>query len=173
MSRHVERLRPDHDRSGFSCGREELDNWFKAIAGQAERKSGSARVYVLIDEEIGDGRVPIAFYALTAHSVEFEPTPEAVRKRQSPHLPIGAVLLGQLAVDADHQEEGIGTMLLKDVLEHVLAADQHVGVPLLVVDAIDEAAAGWYEGFGFKRFTDDPMRLAIRLIDARLTFGLD
>ena len=171
MSRFVERLRSEHDRRAFSCGQRDVDDWFHQIAGQAERRHGSARVHVLVDEDIDNARTPIGFYALTAHAVTFEEAPGPVRRGHPQRLTIGAALLGQLAVDLRYQGQGIGAMLLADVVRGGLRADRDVAVPLLVVDAVDEQTAGWYEQRGFARFSDDALRLAVRLVDARRTFA--
>jgi GNAT superfamily N-acetyltransferase len=166
----VERLGRQHQRRAFRSGRAELDDWFHRSAGQADRRQNSARVWVLCDSEVEDGRQPLGFYALVAHAVTVAATPAELSRGLPPGYPIGAVLLARLALDEGRHGEGLGTRLLADAVRRIAAADEHVAVPLLVVDAIDEAAAAFYERHGFQGMPSDRLRLAARLVDIRRTF---
>ena len=171
MTLFVERLGTHHDRSGFRSGQPPLDDWFRRSAGQADRRQNSARVWVLGDDSIEKGRVPIGYYALVAHAITVADAPTELSHRHPPGFPIGAVLLARLAIDERHHGQGLGTRLLSDAVRRIAAADEHVAVPLLVVDAIDEAAAAFYERFGFDRFPSDRLRLGAKLTDIRRTFA--
>ena len=57
----VSELSGRHDRASFDCGKPELNNYLRQIAGQHVRKS-LARVYVA-HEESGPGCI-VAFYSL-------------------------------------------------------------------------------------------------------------
>ncbi|MGH7168753.1 MAG: hypothetical protein ACRELG_00555 [Gemmataceae bacterium] len=48
----LEPLGRQHDRSRFSCGQAELDDWFRRRAGQDERRN-ITRVFVAVDSERG------------------------------------------------------------------------------------------------------------------------
>ncbi len=170
MSHFIERLARHHDRAGFSCGEDVLDAWFKEVAEQAEARHGSARVFVLVDDGTDNGRSPHGFYALSSHSIRFEDVPTDVRRGQSRYVPIPCVLLGQLAVDVRYQKQGLGEALLADAVREIVAADEHVAMPLIVVDALNESIARWYAKYEFKPFPAKPLRLAIRVADARLVF---
>ena len=54
-----------HDREAFSCGVEQVDNFFKRTANKLG-KADNARVFVLTG---GAGRV-LGFYALNSHDVD-------------------------------------------------------------------------------------------------------
>ena len=171
MSLWVERLARHHRRGDFHSGRAELDDWFHRFAGQADRRQNSARVWVLCDSDVDEGRQPIGYFALVAHAVTVAATPAELSRGLPPGYPIGAVLLARLAVDERRQGGGLGTRLLADAVRRLAAADEHVAVPLLVVDAIDEAAATFYERHDFRRLPTDRLRLAARLTDIRRTFN--
>lgn len=171
MTLWVERLAKHHRRRGFQSGRPALDDWFHRFAGQADRRQHSARVWVLCDSEIDEGRRPIGYYALVAHAVTVAATPAELSRGLPPGYPIGAVLLARLAIDEQHQGRGLGTRLLADAVRHIASSDEHVAVPLLVVDAIDEEAATFYERHGFQRMPSDRLRLAARLVDIRRTLS--
>jgi ribosomal protein S18 acetylase RimI-like enzyme len=176
VSLYVTRLGGDHDRTRFDCGRPSLDDWFRHQASQADRKQGSARVFVLVDDEIEEGCLPLGYYAVCGHALLFEELPEDVRKGQPPHHPVAAVLLARLAIDGPLQRDParrLGETLLADVVRQVIQANDHVATPLLVVDALDEQAASFYKRYGFVELPEKPLRLVARLKDIRKTFRLD
>lgn len=144
-----------HDRSAFSCGSDELDAYLKRQAGQDQRRRVAA-CYVLVDED--GGRVA-GYYTLSAGSVELEALPSEVSARlpRYPHVPV--VLLGRLAVDGRYQGQGLGRRLLVDALLRALAVVPQVAAYAVVVDAKDEAAAQFYERYGFQRLLDRPLTL--------------
>lgn len=171
MTLFIERLERHHVRAKFRSGRPELDDWFIHQAGQAQRRHGSARVRVLCDDESENPRQPIGYYVLVAHMIDAVEAPVPLGKGQPPGLPIGAALLARLAIDERYQRRGLGRRLLADVTRPVVVADEHVAVPVLVVDAIDEAAAQFYEHHGFRRFPTEALRLGARLVDLRKAFS--
>lgn len=172
MSERVEALDRRHDRKAFSCGRVELDRWFHHNARQAQERHGSARVFVLVDPDIGEGRTVLGFYALTGHAVVFEEAGDYFAGGQAPNLPIGAVLLGQLAVSLNWRGRNYGDRLLKDAMRRALARDDDVATPLFLVDALDAEAARYYLDRGFRGLPERPLRLALRMVDIRATLDL-
>jgi predicted GNAT family N-acyltransferase len=86
--------------------------------------------------------------------------PEAARKH-IPRYPLtSATLIGRLAVQIEYQGHGIGTVLLARALRMAYESASRVGSSMVVVDAIDERAARFYEAFGFIRLLDS-MRLIL------------
>jgi GNAT superfamily N-acetyltransferase len=167
----LQRLGRHHVRGEFRSGQPELDAWFRHHAGQAQRRHGSARVWVLCDDDFHGGTRPVGYFALTAHMVDAAEVPSGLGKGQPPGLPVGAALLARLAIDEGYQGQGLGRRLLADAVRTVAAADDQVALPLLVVDAIDEGAARFYEHHGFRRFPSRERRLGARLVDLRKVFG--
>lgn len=157
----VHRLREDHDVEGFSCGREELDSWLRAHALDSERRD-IARTFVVCR---GDRRV-VGYYSLTMGSVRMA---EAPRKlvRGLPGYPIGMVLLARLAIHRKEQGTGLGAELLADALRRALHAGEHAAARLVVVEALDDQAARFYQRFGFIPAPEHPLRLFRRLKDVR------
>jgi ribosomal protein S18 acetylase RimI-like enzyme len=169
----VERLQRRHRREEFSCGEPALDDWLRRVAGQADRRHDSARAFVAVDDNVEAGNRPIGFYALGDHAIDVDRAPPAVSAGQPPSRPIGAALVARLAVDVSCQGRRLGEALLADAVRQVMAADEHVATPILVVDAFNERAAGFYRRYRFVPLADHPLRLAVRLKDVRATFGLD
>lgn len=154
MSWRIERLQKSHERAAFNCGKPTLDTFVTRFATQYEKR-GLARTFVLTADD--DPKV-LGYYSLAASSVSFESVPPEMSQRLPRH-PISAVLLARLAVDQSAHRQGHGKRLLRDAMARLLAAAESVGIHLLIVDAIDDEAAAFYERFGFSRFADQPDRL--------------
>ena len=164
----VEKLAKAHDRSTFGCGRDELDEWFQTAAMQAQRRNRSARTTVLVD-----GDTVIGFYSLATHAVAYDAAPHELVKGVPRYDAVPAVRLARLAIHEDYQGRGLGERLLATAVRDVLAAAEHVGIVLMTVDALDEAAATFYERYGFTRLDTARTRpaLAARIKDLQATFS--
>ena len=68
------------------------------------------------------------------------------------------------------QREGLGALLLADAVRRAYASASTVGSSMLIVDAINERAAAFYEVNGFVRLPDS-MRLVLpmHVIETMLT----
>lgn len=99
----------------------------------------------------------MAYFTLAAHVVARESLTKRTG-RGSPNV-IPAILLARLALDGSLQGQGLGAELLWDTLSRGVAANRHAATRLVVVDAIDERAASFYEHFGFEPIPGYPTRL--------------
>lgn len=151
-----------HKVANFSCGQDSLDRWLHRYAGQGERRD-STRTFVTSGE---DGAVH-GYYTLVAGQVEHEAAIEVVRKGLSRHFPIPVAILARLAVDRHSQGQGLGARLLGDALERVCRAAEEVAVRAVVVHAIDDTAAGFYERFGFRALGAAPRTMMVTLAELR------
>lgn len=64
---------------------------------------------------------------------------------------IPAVLLARLALDVHLRGEGLGAVLVADALDRIVVATNVVAARLVVVDALAEPVARFYEQLGFRR----------------------
>jgi GNAT superfamily N-acetyltransferase len=151
-----------HDVEGFACGEESLDRWLERYAGQGERRD-STRTFVVVDV----GATVRGYYTLVAGQIDHDQATETVRKGLSRHFPIPVAILARLAVDARSQSQGLGARLLNDALERIYRAAQEVAVRAVVVHAIDEKAATFYECFGFRSLGTAPRTLMVTLAELR------
>lgn len=76
-------------------------------------------------------------------------------------------LIARLAVDRDAQGEGLGAGLLLDALERCVSAAELVGIRAVVVHALDDEAAGFYEHFGFAALAAESRTLMVPLAAVR------
>lgn len=150
-----------HDASKFESGNEALDRWLHRYAGQSERRD-AARTFV-----IADAGFVIGYYALLAGELDHHQATEPTRKGMSHHYPIPVAVLARLAVDRRHQHRGVGATLLRDALRRVTLASEQLAVRAVVVHAIDEPAARFYEHFGFRSLTSTPRTLMVTLAELR------
>ncbi len=151
-----------HDRNGFTCGVESLDRYLYSQAGQDVRRKANA-VFVLCRR--GEPSHILAYYTLCATALSQGEIPEAARKHLPRHPLVSATLIGRLAVAKSRQGQGLGAVMLADALARAFESAVSVGSSMIVVDAIDEAAAGFYAAHGFVRLPESlrlvlPMRLA-------------
>ncbi len=147
-----EPLTPAHDLSHFSCGKPILDHWLQNRALSNQQK-GFTAVMVVHDH----GRVA-GCYGLAPTAVVPTVLSRAVRTNQPPD-PVPCLLLGQLATDQGRAGEGIGTGLLKHALERCVQAASLIGGRALLVRAVDEGAAQFWQRRGFIPSKDDDLTL--------------
>jgi GNAT superfamily N-acetyltransferase len=152
------RLGPEHETADFACGHEPLDRWLKSEAVRAEEAGISATT---VWTPAGERRV-VAYYSVAPTQIRREELPKGMSGGYSS---IPGYLLGRLALHQDLQRQGLGGQLLLDALEVIVAAAAHSAGRVIVVDAIDGAAARFYEHYGFTRIgaTD---RLALKVATA-------
>lgn len=163
----VEPLGRGHRVDGFDCGREQLDRWLRAYAGQGQRRD-TARTFVVC--RAGEREV-VGYYTLVASQVEHGEATGAVRRGASKHFPIPVCLIARLAVDRSEQSAGLGRSLLLDALRRTDFASRSVAMRAVLVHAIDEDAAAFYVRFGFKAATADPLVLMVPLDSVRRKLG--
>ncbi len=153
-----EPLSDAHNLSQFSCGKQSLDNWLRTRA-LSNQKKGFTAVMVVHDA----GRV-VGYYGLAPTAVVPASLPRSIRTGQSPD-PLPCLLLGQLATDAEWRGQGIGTGLLKHALQRCVEGATLIGGRALIVNAVDEEAAKFWQRRGFLPSKDDPMVLARSILD--------
>ncbi len=153
----IEALAAHHDRGGFSCGIDSLDRYFRTQASQDVRRKANG-VFVLTEPERPD--VVLGYYTLCATGLPQGDVPAAARKHVPRYPLVSATLVGRLAVSETRQGERLGAMLLADAVRRAHGSAATVGSSMLVVDAINERAAAFYEGNGFVRLPDS-LRLVL------------
>jgi len=163
----IEPLGRQHDRSGFDCGQDSLNDYLLRYASQ-HMKKGVSRSYVALP--VGGGTV-LAYYTLSTASIVFSALPTSESRKLPPH-PIPAVHIGRLAVDQASQGDGLGSAMLIDALARSLRVADEVGVYAVTVEALNDAVRTFYLRHGFASLDDHPRHLYIPLKAVR-KLGLD
>lgn len=163
----IEALASHHDRDSFTCGVDSLDRYLRTQASQDVRRKANG-VFILVEPDKPD--VVLGYYAPCATGVASGDVPPGARKHIPRYPLVSATLVGRLAVSEARQGERLGAMLLADAVRRAYASAATVGSSMLVVDAISERAAAFYEGNGFVRLPDSlrlvlPMHAIQRLVD--------
>jgi ribosomal protein S18 acetylase RimI-like enzyme len=143
-----------HDRAGFQSGVPELDRFLKELAGQHQRRN-FATTYVLVS--VDAPRVILGYYSLSSGSLRLIDLTEGER-RSLPRHPVPAVRMGRLAVAEAHRGKRHGELLLQNAVKRCLKARDEIACYALVVDAMDESAARFYEKYGCRPCTDQELQ---------------
>jgi len=149
----------NHDRKTFTCGDAALDHYFRTQVGQdIRRRVSNCFVAIAPSGEVA------AFYTFASATLPLADlgTHEAKHLPRYPAVP--AALIGRLAVDERHQGRRLGGALIFDAVARAARADAMIYA--LIVDAKNEAAAGFYGHLGFQRFSSRPMSLFLPLRQA-------
>lgn len=161
----IELLAADHDRVAFSCGVPELDIYIRERAGQ-DMKRHLASVFVLLE-----GGPMLGYYTLSQQAISLESMPPEIAKRLPKYGLIPATLIGRLAVHADHQGRGLGSLLLVDALRRSWYAARTVASFAVRVDATDERAREFYLRHDFRPFPVERQRLFLPMADLERLFS--
>lgn len=150
-----------HDRAGFSCGVEQVDNFFKRTANKLA-SADNLRVFVLTD----DAHNVIGFYAINAHAVDYENLPARYARTRPGHGSIPAAYISMMGVDARYTGNGYGAYLVVDALKRIAAVAENLGVAVVMLDVLDDGDAdrvsqrtALYARYGFTALPSNPLRL--------------
>lgn len=158
----IEPFDPDkHDRTAFSCGIDQVDNFFKKTANKLS-KADNLRVWVMTDP----AGALIGFYATNAHSVDYQDLPPKYARTRPGHGQIPAAYISMIGVDHGFQGKGYGGDLLIDCLRRLAQASEALGVAMVMMDVLDcgdpeqvERRLTLYKGYGFAPLPSNPLRL--------------
>jgi GNAT superfamily N-acetyltransferase len=154
-----------HNIGGFQCGEPSLDTWLREQAVPATARR-TARTWVWVDDQ---GTV-VAYYALAAHKISRGEVPGKIGRGGPAEIP--AVLLARLALSQSLRGHNLGEVLVADALARVLAATRIVAAGVVVVDALHEKVASFYERLGFRRLPES-LVLVQKIADIEAALEID
>ena len=166
----IERFDPArHDRAGFDCGVDRLNNYLK-LSARKQQKDDMTRVYVVVEE--GSPRI-LGYHAVNLGMMNVDELKR--RPRGAPdHGEVPVLFLGQVAVDRAAQGKGLGGILMHHVFEKACVIADAAGCHAIVLDVISDGGEaeftrrkGWYESFGFANFASDPARMFLVMKQVR------
>lgn len=155
-----QRLSEHHELAQLNCGRDELDRWLLCEALRAQT-AGVAHTTVWTRP---DDLVVVAFYAIAP--TQFMRTDLPSRSLSAGFSTIPGYLIARLALSQALHGRGLGTQLLLDALERIVAAATNAGGRLIAVDAIDDAAHSFYRHHNFQPIQGS-RRLVLKIATAR------
>lgn len=155
MNLTISPLGKSHDRKSFDCGEHSLNDYLKRYATQGIKRRIN-KVFVASPPE--NPQEVMGYYGLSAGSLDANDLPEGLR-RKLPRYPVPVVLLARLAVSKSRQGQGLGSILLADALQRIVQASQVIAVYAVVVDALNNRAAKFYQQFGFVPLHSQTLKL--------------
>ena len=165
----IQLLDSHHDRPAFDCGVESLTTYLHRSARQ-EMDRRTSIAYVLVPVQTPT-RIA-GYYTLSNTSVLLKDLPHALSKKLPRYPGLPATLLGRLAVNTADKGQRLGERLLVDALGRSAEVSTKVGSIAVIVDALDDGAARFYQRYGFHPFADSPLRLFFPMKDVKASFGL-
>jgi len=167
----IEPFDPDvHDRTAFSCGADQIDNFLKFTAKKHQR-GDFARVWVAVAD-----RNPnvLGYYSINSHAIETGQLPRKFAKHAPNHGGVGAVYISMFGVQSSAQGKGIGTLLIADALKRIARISDDLGIFAVVLDVLDEGGAekvetrqAFYKRLGFIEFPSQPLRMFLPVATIR------
>ncbi|MGB3411165.1 MAG: GNAT family N-acetyltransferase [Microthrixaceae bacterium] len=154
-------LNEEHDVGGFECGKPGLDEWLRRSAASSDGRN-ITRTHVWTQRN-DKTRAVVAYFTTMPYLIERETLGKSEGRGLSDHVP--CYLLARLALDQSLHGRQLGTVLLAEALRRMAVSAAGVGGRLIVVDAIDDDAASFYQRHGFEPLPKFPSRLTLRMKD--------
>lgn len=163
-----------HDRTAFSCGVSQVDNFLKLTANQLS-KADAIRLFVLI----GAANQFIGFYALNVHAVDYRDLPAQYTKKRPSHGNIPAAYISMIGVDSRFQGQRLGEVLIVDAMQRVVVVSNQIGISVIILDVLDcgdewntaRRLKFYTERFGFAPLPSNPLRLFIPVKTVKLALS--
>jgi GNAT superfamily N-acetyltransferase len=149
-----------HDSSRFDSGNATLDRWLRSEALRAHR-AGISRTTVWTP---ADAPAVVGYHAIAPTQIARVDLPG--RSLRGSYSLVPGYLIGRLALDRSLHGQGLGSQLLLDAVERIVEAAERAGGRVIVVDAIDADAHGFYAYHGF-RPVEGSDRLVMKVATAR------
>jgi ribosomal protein S18 acetylase RimI-like enzyme len=158
-----------HDRTAFSCGIPQVDNYFQKTANKLA-KAGNIRVYVMVAP---DGTLA-GFYSVNAHAVHYAELPGTFARTRPSHGHIPAAYISMIGRDRRFRGAGHGARLLADALQRIANAAGVLGIAVVMLDVLDcgspervASRKSIYTGFGFTPLPSNPLRMFLPVATVR------
>ncbi len=161
MSEWIEEaLKPHHDTTAFDSGNDDIDLYLRRFALRNHRRNIS-KTYVAC---LSSAPITVVgYYTVVPAQLSVEDLP-ARMQAGLPRYPAGGFRLARLGVTRSLQRRGLGQDLVVAAGLRALAIAREVGGVFLVVDAMSDSLAGWYQrSLGMEALPDAPRTLVVNL----------
>lgn len=156
---HEEAIAKSQDRKGFDCADAEMNVFLQRFARQGHEQNAVKTFCAVCDD--APARI-LGFYSLAPAAVEHDAVPTSMTKGLARHS-VPGFLLARLAVDKSVAGRGLGGQLLLAAALRCIRVTEDVGGVLMIIDAKNERAAGWYAGYGAEPLINRPSTLVVPL----------
>jgi GNAT superfamily N-acetyltransferase len=148
-------LTDDHDLTQFDSGEQALDAWLRDHARITARRGLSAtHVWAAPDGGV------LGYATLAASTLNRTDLPKSVGHGFPETIP--SVLLARLALHRELRGQKLGSVLLVDALGVAARSAADVAAAFVVVDALNDRAAKFYQDNGF-RLLPGTSRLVLKM----------
>ena len=158
-----------HDRAGFDCGIQRLNNFLK-LSAKKQQKDDMTRVYVAAEPE---QMKILGYHVINVGTMNVDALTRPPRGTPN-HGEIPVLFLGQVAVDQKAQNLGIGSLLMHHVFEKACVIAKEAGCHAILLDVMSDGDADaftrrkrWYEEFGFQSLHSNKARMFMTIKQAR------
>ena len=164
--RPPEPLGPAHELDAFVCASAEQTDW---LVRHARQSTATATTKVFVVTPVDSHQV-VAYYAWTMAQINSADAPERLRKGAG-NYPQPVALLARLGVHRDHERQGLGAALLRDVVQRVAVISDDIGCRGLLVHCESEQARDFYRHLilEFEASPTDELHLVLLLKDIKKT----
>jgi GNAT superfamily N-acetyltransferase len=164
--RPPELLGHEHELDTFSCTSVEQTDWLKRHARQS-MATGTTKVFVVTH---ADSHNVVAYYAWTMAQISLADASTRLRKGAGGY-PQPVALLARLGVHRDHERQGLGAALLRDVIQRVAVISDDIGCRGLLVHCESQRARDFYLHLipEFELSPTDELHLLLLLKDIKKT----
>lgn len=138
-----------------------MDEFLRQFA-VGNHKKDIAKTFVLED----DCGTLHGFVTLAAASIDKAQLP-GEQTQGVPGFPIPAALIARLAVQVSSRGQGMAGQLVRHAFERILTAAESLAIRVVMVDALSQDAAGFWEQQGFVSAPSSPLRLFLPVATIR------
>ncbi|MGI2295961.1 GNAT family N-acetyltransferase [Paenibacillus sp. GXUN7292] len=126
-------LRAEHTFGGFSCGNIDIDRFLKSDQAYAEQFRGLSSTTLILHRGI-----VIGFYTARCTQIEIQ-MDERTGLDMDYDKYVPAVEITFLAVDTNYQREGLGTLILSNIIGECIELTKWVAVKYLFLWSVPES----------------------------------
>ena len=153
-----EKLKKEHDLSGFVCDSDDLNDFIKNDALNQQKDNLSATKLICCDDEI------IGFFSLLADSIELKSIrDEKVRESIKIHLPkakkVPAVKIGRFAIDKKYSRQGIGSHIIGHIILNILDLSEDLALRFILIEAYAKSYRFYVKNNDFENLKKDDKKL--------------
>ena len=163
LSFQIQKLSPEHDLSDFCCGDttdeddQELTNFLKenALKEQLEQANVS---HVAIEK---DTKKVIGYVTTLTDKLRVSTKEKGDMHLTSKYYDFPSIKVGRLAVDKNHENKKVGTILLQFVRGLALESSENVGCRFLIVDSYPKSVDFYLKNDFIKNLIQDQRKTKI------------